>query len=224
MRIIAHRGASAEHPENSEAAFRRALEIGVDGIELDLNLTRDGRLAVRHDDLIEFEGSWAFLRELTMEEIQRVDLGGGEKILSFDDALDLLGGRCPVVADIKSFGTAPLLHECLKKRGPIEGLHVTSFLHAEVLKMTKLRPGIDWSFTLSAIPLGFQELLRASGARAVSLFRGYLTEESIRELTSAGVRTFAYPVNIPREARAFASWGMDAIYTDDPAGMRRAGL
>jgi glycerophosphoryl diester phosphodiesterase len=69
MKIIAHRGASAVRPENTLVAFEEAIRIGVDAIELDLHRTRDGMLVVLHDDLVQLDGEWRYVAELSFEEL-----------------------------------------------------------------------------------------------------------------------------------------------------------
>lgn len=220
MKIIAHRGASAERPENTLSAVERALEIGVDAVEVDLVITRDRRLAVRHDDLIEKDGACHFVNELTMEEIRTLDLGGGERVPELDEVLDLVQGRCQLVLDVKCLGTAPLLAPVLTRRRSGVEVHVTSFLHSEVVEIGRLCPDVARSINLAAVPLRFEAVLEGTGATQAGLFRGYLNERIVSDLHEHGVGVLAYPVNFVREAEMFAAWRVDAIYTDDPRAMR----
>lgn len=220
MKIIAHRGASAERPENTLAAFERALAIGVDGIEGDVLVTKDRRLVVRHDDLIQKDTTWHYVRELTFEELQAIDVGAGEQIPSLEMVFERFYGRCPVVLDVKDFGIAELLTEFLLKRRAHQGVRVTSFLHSEVVEMGRRCPGVERSIILGAMPVNVRGLLEETNTRSVALYRGYLNEAITRHLVEMGIEIWAYTVNLPREAQAFASWGIEAIYTDDPAAMQ----
>ena len=98
---VAHRGASGSCPENTLTAFQKALEIGVDEIELDLHSTKDGRLVVMHDAAVDrtTNGTGA-IGELTLAEIKSLDAGigfgerfRGERVPTWEEALDLLGGK-----------------------------------------------------------------------------------------------------------------------------------
>lgn len=220
MRIIAHRGASAARPENTLAAFEEAIRLGVDGIELDLHRTRDGRLVVLHDDLVSLDGEWRYVGELDHDELQRLDAGGGERVPALDAVLEQVRPRCSLVLEMKAFGLAAPLAALLRRHGLGPDLHVTSFLHEEVAEVARLCPGIDRSITMAAIPIRFDALLEDAGVREVSLFRGYLNREITQRLRAHGVAVRAYPVNLPREAARMAEWGVGAIYTDDPAAMR----
>ncbi len=78
---IAHRGASADYPENTLLAFRRAVELGVDMIELDVQLTRDGELVVLHDETLErTTNGHGAVREYSYAELRTLDAGRGEYI------------------------------------------------------------------------------------------------------------------------------------------------
>jgi len=220
MQIIAHRGASLECPENTLAAIERAIEIGVDAIEIDLLLSRDRRLVIRHDDLIEKDGEWHYVNELTLAELRTIDLGGGERMPDLESVLEHLHGQCPLVLDIKDFGIAPVLAEVLDRRGGGAEVEATSFLHSEIKALGRLRPRMKRSVGLASIPLSFDRVVEGTGASGASLFRGYLNEEIVANLHAIGVRVLVYPVNLVREAVKFSSWKVDGIYTDDPRAMR----
>lgn len=225
MQVIAHRGASLEEPENTLAAFERALELGVDGIEADVLLSQDGRLVVRHDDLIRHDGQWRYVRELTWDELQQVDVGRGARMPSAEALIEQCARRCQVVLELKGFGTARplavLLEGVRKRLGRLPNLHVTSFLGEELAEFAARCPDVDRSLTLSAVPRDVDRLCRDANAPAVSLFRGFLTEALLQRLQREGPRRVrAYTVNVLREAEVFAAWGVEAIYTDMPGVMQ----
>lgn len=220
MKIIAHRGANRERPENTLSAFTRALEIGVDAIEFDLLLTKDRKIVARHDDLIRHEGKWHYVRELTYEELKKMDLGGGECVPLIEQVFELLHRRVPIFLDLKSFGLSPFLAKFLKSRGAGEEVHVTSFLHSEIAEMGHKYPSVGRSIIMAAMPVRFSEMMEYAGTREVSLFRGYLNETIARALRKEEIVVRAYPVNLPQEAALFSKWGVEAIFTDDPAAVK----
>ena len=220
MKIIAHRGASIERPENTLSAFERALEIGVDAIEMDLLVTRDGRLVVRHDDLIERDGSRHYIRELSFEELKMIDVGKGERIPSLESVFESVRGRCSLVLELKSVGLAEVLAAFLRRGKWDQELHVTSFIPSEVCQFAKWFPQIERSITFSALPSHYETLLRECQAKQVSLNRGFLTQALVHTLKQQAVAVRVYTVNWPKEAAVFESWGADALFTDDPASMQ----
>jgi glycerophosphoryl diester phosphodiesterase len=220
MKIIAHRGASAVRPENTLAAFEEAVRAGADGIELDLHLTRDGRFAVLHDDLVRLGGDWRYVRELAWDELRRLDAGGGERVPSLDEVFAAVRGRCPLMLEIKASGMAEPLAGFLRRGTLGHDLHVTSFLHEEIAAMGRLCPELERSIVLAAIPIRFASLFEDAGVSQVSLFRGYVDRDVVARLRARDVRVRAYPVNVPWEAARMAEWGVEGIFTDDPAAMR----
>jgi glycerophosphoryl diester phosphodiesterase len=120
-RLIAHRGLhTPDAPENSLAAFKRAKDAGY-GIELDVQLTSDGRLAVFHDETLKrMCGVDKKLSELTLSELEKLPLGDTDcKIPLFEEVLRLIDGRVPMVIEIKSYGNA--LDVCRVLAGYLDG-------------------------------------------------------------------------------------------------------
>jgi glycerophosphoryl diester phosphodiesterase len=206
MQIIAHRGASRDYPENTLRACDGALAIGVDMLEVDLLLSKDGRMVLRHDDCIQHQGQWHYVNELTLEELQRIDVGGGERIPCLEAFLERYYGQTTLVLDIKTFGMAQPLATLLTERRMTRGVHITSFLHEEVYQVHEQCPEVERSITLAAMPVSFLQIIQQSSARTINLFRGYLNHQTVQHWL--------------REAETFASWGVDAIFTSDPAAMQ----
>ena len=98
LEIIAHRGANREAPENTLTAFKRALDAGAQGIELDVHLTSDGHAVVHHDPLLR-DGSKVPIASLNLAAVQR-----RASAPSLDDVLQLVDGRCRVYIEIKASG------------------------------------------------------------------------------------------------------------------------
>src|SRR3954452_11230788 len=94
MRIYAHRGASATEPENTLRAFQRALDLGVEGIELDVQATADRVPVILHDrDLARTTNGTGNVDEITFDDLQTFDAGDGEHVPTLHEVLDLVGDR-----------------------------------------------------------------------------------------------------------------------------------
>lgn len=224
MKIIAHRGASSECQENTIAAVKRALEIGVDAVEVDVMLSKEKRLVVRHDDLIRKNGEWRYVHELTFNEIRSIDLGGMERTPDLESVFKAVDGQCALVLDIKHYGTAPLLADFLRRHRDGSEVHVTSFLHSEVSEIGRRCPAVDRSINMAAVPIDLKKILKDTGTRKVGLFRGYLNEDLAGRVHGLGASIRVYAVNLAQEAERFAAWGVEAVYTDDPRSLRRLRL
>jgi len=103
-KIIAHRGASAQAPENTLAAFQLALDLQADGIELDVMLTGDQQVVVIHDEEVDrtTDGSGR-VADMTLEEIRQLDAGQGEKVPTLSEVLDRFGGKLLINIELKNY-------------------------------------------------------------------------------------------------------------------------
>src|SRR5262245_38762797 len=126
--MLAHRGASAYAPENTAAAFERAIGLRSDGIETDVRASRDGVLVLMHDERVDRttdgEGK---VDELSFAELQRLDAGSpfnprfaGERVPTVDAFLDRHGGRLPLCLEVKQSGVEERLVEMVRQRGLLQ--------------------------------------------------------------------------------------------------------
>src|SRR5512139_141616 len=158
---IAHRGAAGTRPELTRPAFERALELGVDMIELDAQLTRDGQLVVLHDRALGRTVAGAGpVRERTLAELQALDAGrwfdprwAGATVPSLAEVLDWTAGRAELNVEIKSpepdwAATAAALVDLLGATGRLDGTIVSSFqigaLAAVRARSAAARLGVLW--------------------------------------------------------------------------------
>ena len=138
--IIAHRGANREAPENTLTAFKRALDAGAQGIELDVHLTRDGSAVVHHDPMLR-DGSKTPIATLSLAAVQR-----RASAPSLDEVLQLVDGRCRVYIEIKASGAVDAVVALVEKRS--EWCAVHSFDHRAVLRTRALNSGIQTGILL----------------------------------------------------------------------------
>src|SRR4051794_23137839 len=103
---VAHRGASAYEPENTLRAFEKAIELGADMSEIDLHLSKDGELIVMHDYSVDqTTNGHGAIKEMTLEEIKRLDAGQGEQVPTLQEVIDLVRGRNGLYIELKAEGT-----------------------------------------------------------------------------------------------------------------------
>lgn len=220
MKIIAHRGASLECPENTLAAFARAMEIGVDAVETDLQQTADGQVVLFHDTQVRGAGGRSVpVAGLTYAALQET-VPQGKNIPVLEELFDLTAGKVPLCLELKQQGLVPGVLASLRGRGLEETTHLTSFLSAEILEVRRRAPSLSVSVTFSEWPEKEFEALKREGIFEISLAQGVLTARRAAWLKEAGFRLRVYTVNDPSEAMRLETWGVDAIFTDDPRAMR----
>ncbi|MEO8784949.1 MAG: glycerophosphodiester phosphodiesterase [Candidatus Saccharimonadales bacterium] len=140
LQIIGHRGAAGLALENSQAAFRAAVKLGVEA-ELDIHLTRDGVLVVNHDaSLMRTAHDLRTIRRHTWQDLKSVKLRDGSPLLRLEDALHILQ-PVPVMIEIKDRGCLGALLAVLAQN-PKNQVVIASFKHKELVKLKRMDPSL----------------------------------------------------------------------------------
>jgi len=218
--IIAHRGASAEQPENTLAAFRRALALEADGIELDVHLTRDGVPVVFHDSsLRRLTGATGQVARKTWAELRSLRIRNREPIPRLVDVLRLTRGLTVVQIELKSGPLAPVVR-AIKAARAAEWVILASFDPRLVLEARKLAPAIPRMLISEgrAAPVRLIRQLSACGASGLSVNQQSIRSAAwVRHFHSRGYMVWAWTVNDRDLAGKLAERGVDALLSDDPA-------
>lgn len=227
---IAHRGAAGTRPELTAVAFERAIELGAQMIELDVQLTDDDRLVVLHDRELgrTVPGSGA-VRERRLAELQRLDAGSwfgsayaGERVLSLDEVLDLTLGRVGLNVEIKSpdedwQATADVLVRLLADEGATATTIVSSFdmgaLRAVRAVSGAVRIGVLWHHT--DVEPAFRHAAEL-GAEAIHPHHQLMNPDLVRTARREGLAVNTWTVNTVERMRALADLGVDGIISDFP--------
>ena len=214
---IGHRGAAGHAPENTLAAIRAGLSLGVDFIELDIQRTRDGRLVVIHDHSIDrTTNGRGLVSELTWNQLQALDTGNGESIPSLEAALALINGHADAMLEVKSSGLGPSLYSAVQDTAFSGTVVYASFLHAEIRAIHALDPNAKTLALMECIPISGAAFARDANASLVGLGLDSATPEFIATLHVAGLSVWVYTVNQPDLIDYVISIGADGIISDYP--------
>lgn len=225
--LIGHRGASRALPENTLAAFARAVHDGADGIELDVQLSADGQIAIVHDaDLQRLTGNPLQVSQLSADELRRQDLGQGQGVPMLPDLFELLGKTTLYNVELKSFGfddhgLAEKVADAVRAFGLQAFTLISSFNPLLVRQAQKIFE-----------PDAAVALLRAPGWAQYSKLLVHTTvdnphfslinAESMATAVRQGQRTFAWTVDDPLAAQQLIELGVNGIITNDPGALRQA--
>lgn len=215
--LIAHRGASRERPENTLAAFERAVQLGADAVELDVHLTRDGHLVVHHDPDASGPDGARPLHSLTLAEVGAFRVRG-EPIPTLTDVIRAVGGRVRIYCELKGRGTAAPAVRALAPLG--DGAAVHSFDHRMVIDARTLAPDVPRGVLESSYRADPTASLRDAGARDLWQHEGLIDANLVSAVHDAGGRVVAWTVNSASRASDLAALGVDGICTDDVADIR----
>ncbi|GIW42135.1 MAG: glycerophosphoryl diester phosphodiesterase [Candidatus Binatia bacterium] len=227
---VAHRGASGSAPELTRAAFERALELGVDMIELDVRLSADSVPVVFHDDdLRRTTNGRGRVRERTVAELRELDAGSwfgpayrGERILTLEEVVELVGRRALLNVELKGdppeWKTLALRTLAVLARAGIVGTTVISCFDPEALaKVREFSPGARIGLLWNEPDFGGAwPWAKRLAAWSIHPRAGLVTERIVREAHARGLRVLAWTVNDVGEMARLVEWGVDGIMTDYP--------
>ena len=235
MWVIAHRGASGVAPENTMAAFRKAVELGAGFIETDLQLSRDARLVALHDDTLErtTDGRGPVSAK-SVEELRRLDAGSWFRPSGQEGTPSFAAERIPTIEEILAFGREHEigLHLEIKATGPSGAEHavvgalracgeiartvVISFSPSVLTRVRQLEPLAMTGFLFSdRFPKAVATAVD-SGARQLLPRTDRVTRELVADAHAHDLKVVAWTANAREEMQKLISAGVDGIITDYP--------
>ncbi|MDT0446303.1 glycerophosphodiester phosphodiesterase [Streptomyces johnsoniae] len=216
---VGHRGLMGVEPENTLRSFRRADRAGLDVIELDLHLSKDGDLVVIHDAEVDrtTDGSGA-VGDLTTAELRALDAGLGERIPLFAEVADAVGA--PLQAEIKDPAAARVLAGVVEERRLHGRVTVISF-HDDALRETRrLLPGIPLALVTGETTATAPERAAALDAGMISCELPALDADVVGRARAAGLHVISWTVNTAAELARARELGLDGVVTDEPGIVR----
>ncbi|MFI8521995.1 glycerophosphodiester phosphodiesterase [Streptomyces sp. NPDC085481] len=218
---IGHRGVMGVAPENTLRSFVRAEQAGMDAIELDLHLSKDGALVVMHDaDVDRTTDGTGPIAEKTLSELRELDAGDGERVPVFEEVLDAV--RAPLQAEIKDVAAARALARVLNGRDLTGRVEVLSFHDEALAEIRGLVPGVRTALVADHWGADVVDRALAVGAGALVLNIRHLTQETVERAHAAGLRVIGWVVNTQDDLRLARALELDGATTDHPE-IRRTG-
>ena len=217
---IGHRGAMGHAPENTLASFRKALELGVPCVELDVHNV-DGNLVVLHDDRLErtTDGK-GYLATHSFEQLRTLDAGSGEKIPTLTEVFELINKRAGVNIELKGPNTARPVAKFiagLRQQGWHDNLIlVSSFNHRELETIKQLDPTIKLGALFVGLPVDDAEFAVRLGAYSVNPSLEFVDKRFVINAHSHGLRVFVFTVNHPEDISRMRELGVDGVFTNYP--------
>ncbi|MFF7731948.1 MULTISPECIES: glycerophosphodiester phosphodiesterase family protein [unclassified Streptomyces] len=212
---IGHRGVMGVEPENTLRSFVAAQEAGLDAIELDLHLSKDGALVVMHDTDVDrtTDGSGP-IAEKTLAELRALDAGRGERVPVFEEVLEAV--QAPLQAEIKDAQAARALAAVMNERGLAGRVEVSSFHDEAIAEIKPLVPGVRTALIASRYGTDIVDRAVQAGAETVCLNIRRLTLEIVERARKADLRIIGWVVNTQDQLRLVRAFGLDGATTDHP--------
>ena len=222
MLKIGHRGAKSLEPENTLLSFQKAIEIGVDGIELDVRLTADGELVVIHDETIDRTSNGnGFVNQFTLKEIQKFRIHTTQEIPTLKAVLELVNKKCFINIELKEIETAEKVVALIEDYVTNKNWNYSDFLVSS----------FNWNaiqnvrFLNSDIPIGVltesdleMAFTFAKFLKATTIITHYLllNEAEMLDIQNAGIKIFAWTVNEKEAIEKMKTLKINGIISDFP--------
>lgn len=229
MLRIGHRGAAGSAPENTLASMRKAISIGVDGVEFDVHRTLDGQLVVIHDPTLDRTTTGkGLVAQMTMDEIRAFDAGvrkhesfAGERVPSLAELVAAVPAPTLLFLELKAGSFAyPGIEEDLarfvREHAIEDRLQISSFDHHALRLLRELLPSVPTGMLYFARPVDPVGMARACGATALHPMWLYVTPGDIEEAHAAGLQVNLWTPNGEAELAQCRRLGADGIITDHP--------
>jgi glycerophosphoryl diester phosphodiesterase len=225
MLKVGHRGAPFCAPENTISSFKKAVELGADGIELDVHLCKSGEVVVIHDERVErTTNGTGEVSDLTLAQLRSMEVAGGERIPALAEALDALGGGIRYFIEIKCAEAALPAVEIVRRyigRGwNPERLTLISFDHEALRLIAGYFPHISLGASFERLQDGFIEQAKAVGARAVIPCYQALNPCDVEAAHRQGLAVIPWTVNNTEDIARIAAMQVDGIISDYPERLR----
>jgi len=226
--IVAHRGLTSGQMQNTQSAFRRAMALGVDAVELDVRLTHDMKLAVHHDYLVDCGDTARPIFELGSNELRGLRIGPGDAIPMLDDVLDEFAGKIGLEIELK--GPEPEAVDVVEpllvaRRGAWDAIEITAFDGALLRRLRErcaglatalLFPASESWMTDEIVAYAAMHRARAAGASAVHLSAKQLTASVVATIRHGGIDVHAHLVDDDDALRRAADCAVPWICSDVP--------
>ncbi|MFP3951076.1 MAG: glycerophosphodiester phosphodiesterase [Candidatus Bathyarchaeia archaeon] len=216
MLRIGHRGASAYEPENTISSFRRAIEIGVDAVELDVHRTKDGKLIVIHDeDVSRTTDGEGKVGELSLEEVKALEVEGGEEIPTLEEALDFIDGKVKMLVELKESSYEEQVYDLIGEKGLLDNVIIISFDEDALKTMRDLDDDVEIGF----IYVRHRKPLDTAvdiGCNYVLPLHHFTHTRTVEEAHERGLKVIVWTVNEVADVEEMREKGVDGIASDKP--------
>ena len=217
MILTGHRGAAALEPENTLLSMQKAIDLGVDQIEIDVHLTRDQHLVVIHDTTVDrtTDGQGA-VADFTLAEIKQLDAGKGERIPTLQEVIDLVRGKVVLQIELKGPDTAEPVVRTVERNNMESEVLLTSFVHERLREARQLNPSLALSALWSQPPDDACEQAIDMGAEAIHILHPNIDAQLVQKAHAHGLMIRAWNPDTVEEIQRVIDLGVDAVGSNRP--------
>ena len=210
--------------ENTIESVKKAIQLNVDGIEIDVFKSKTGELVVYHDPFLSrLSNSNAFIEQISLDSIKKVELKGGLSIPTLKEVIDIIPEKIFLNIELKgsntAFKTNKVIIEYLKKFNlPPSKFIISSFRWDELKKFRDLNKDIPIAILVDSLYKIDNAIKLAKEINAIALNPNnkFITKKIVNKIQSNNIKVFPYTINSPKNIKRMKLMGVDAIITDYP--------
>ena len=220
--VIGHRGAMGHETENTLASVQKALDLGVDMIEIDVFMIESGEIVVFHDERVDrLANSGGRIEEYNIFDVKQLTLDGNHKIPMLPEVLDLIDNKVALNIELKGTNTTEridfIIDYYVKERGwTMDNFIISSFKWDELRKMRERNPSIKIAVLTEEDPLDALEVGKELNAVAINPNFKMLTAENTTRIKEEGFKIYTWTVNEPSDIQQMVDFKVDGIITNYP--------
>lgn len=234
MKVYGHRGFSGEYPENTMLAFRKAVEVGCDGIEMDVQLTKDLVPVIIHDEKVDRTSNGeGYVYDLTFDEIKKLDFSypdkfegkfGFQGIPTLEEYFQWMADEATEIItniELKNSkyyygGMERMVIDMIYRYGLEDRIILSSFNNASILKCKEMAPDIKGGFLVDTCVENAGVYAKECEVEYYHPNLKYLTEEHVKNCTQNGIGINVWTVNEVEDLRKMKEWGIQVSITNYP--------
>ena len=214
---IGHRGACSYEPENTILSFKKAIELKVDFIELDIRKTKDGMLVVIHDEKVDrTTNGKGFVKDYTFDKIRKLDAGKGERIPTPEEVIDLAEGKCGLVIELKEAYTEKEIVKIIKEKRIAKKVIIVSFYPQFLQNVKNFSQEIKTGIVTRKIPDDYLRIAKNLNVEYVLIRKDKIKKEYVDNLHKLGLKVAAWTVDNKKYLKKMLDFGVDAIASNKP--------
>ena len=219
---IGHRGAKGHAPENTMSSFAKALDLGADGIELDVHVCATGELVVIHDFTVDrVTNGTGEVHKLSLAQLKALTIEGNQYIPTLHEVYDLIDKRCFVNIEMKGRHTAQpvsdFINDYVKNKGySYADFLVSSFQREELQVMSGVNANVHLGVLTQASVTQAWEWATEFKAKAIHPHFTLLTESNVQKAQQAGLKVYTWTMNEPEDIARIKTYNVDGIISDFP--------
>jgi len=216
MIIMGHRGAAALEPENTLLSIGRAMEIGVNAVEIDVHLSKDKEIVVIHDSTVDrtTDGTGPVC-SFTVDELKKFDAGKGQRIPTLQEVIDFIGNKVDLVIELKEGETVESVFQLIKRNNIEDSVYVISFWHRLVKTIKEMDSHIKTGVLFVGCPVDTSIATQAS-ADALVMNYSFTDMKFVQTAHKENLKVVVWNIDKRNLLKPYADMGVDGIGTNDP--------